>query len=240
MKPQKNALVSNRLNMSPRHIAPGVVLACALGLGIHRIVTHRSLPSLAARPPSSSPAPPVGPAPSFSPPAYVPSPPAETAPASAPGARIDLVRSCLRVAETDPLAAMEMAIAQKLTAEDPGLLSALILRWAERDFSDALEWTRTQPRDPTRDDILAHLAFLRSQGAPAAAAEIAATEIAGPRARAEAILSVVHQWAQRAPEAALAWSAQLADADLRRRALEDIATVQARRQLAATSADIPR
>jgi hypothetical protein len=44
----------------------------------------------------------------------------------------------------------------------------------------------------------------------------------------------VHQWAQRAPEAALAWSAQLADTDLRRRALEDIAAVQAQRQLTAS------
>jgi hypothetical protein len=218
--------------MSPaRRVALGVVLACALGICIHRIVTPRPLPSLAARPPSSSPAP------SLSPSAYVPSPPAETAPASVPGARIELVRSCLRAAETDSLAAMEMAIAQKLTADDPGLLSALILRWAERDFSGALEWARTQPRDAARDDILAHLAFLRSSSAPAAAAEIAATEIVAPPARAEAILSVVHQWARRAPEAAQAWSAQLADADLRRRVLEDITAMRAQRQLADTSTD---
>jgi hypothetical protein len=151
---------------------------------------------------------------------------------------VKLVRHCLNLAETDPLAAMELAIAQKLTADDPGLLNALILRWAERDFSGALEWTRTQPLDAGRDDILAHLAYLRSISAPAAAAEIAATEIAGPRARAEAILSVVHQWAQRAPEEALAWSERLADADLRRRALDEIAAVQAHRLAAPANTDM--
>jgi hypothetical protein len=218
--------------MNPaRRVALGVVLACALGLGIHRFVTPPPLPSPVASPRASSPA---GSTPSLSSPSSVSSPQAEAAPTSGPDDRIALVRRCLRVAETDPLAAMELAIAQKLTADDPGLLSALILRWAERDFSGALDWTRTQPRDAARDDILAHLAFLRSQNAPAAAAEIAATEIDDPRARAEAILSVVHQWAQRSPEAALAWSAQLADTDLRRRAFEDIAATQAQRQLTAS------
>ena len=235
MKRQNTHWYQNRFNMSPaRHIALGVLLACALGLCIHHIVTSDPRPPLAARPSSSGATHSVSPAPSLSPPASVISTQAEEAPASTAINRIELVRRCLHLGETDPLAAMELAIAQKLTADDPGLLSALILRWAERDFSDALEWTRAQPRDAARDDILAHLAFLRSQSVPAAAAEIAATEITGPHARTEAILSVVHQWAQRAPEAALAWSAQLADTDLRRRALEDIAAVQAQRQLTAS------
>jgi hypothetical protein len=235
MKRQNTHWYQNRLNMSPaRHIALGVLLACALGLCIHHIVTSGPRPPLAARPSPSASTHSISPASPLSPPASVVSPQSEEAPASTAINRIELVRRCLRVAETDPLAAMELAIAQKLTADDPGLLSALILRWAERDFSGALDWIRAQPRDAARDDILAHLAFLRSQNAPAAAAEIAAAEIDAPRARAEAILSVVHQWAHRAPEAALAWSAQLADADLRRRAIEDIAATQAQRQLTAS------
>ena len=151
-------------------------------------------------------------------------------PASASADRLELERRCLHLAETDPLAAMELAIAQKLTADDPGLLNALILRWAGQDFSGAIEWARAQPHDAARDDILARLAYLHSARNPAAAAEIAANEIAGPRARAEAILSVVHQWAGQNASAALAWSARLADEDLRRRVLDDIAAVQAQKQ----------
>ena len=159
------------------------------------------------------------------PPPLAPTTPAKDASASTFTDRMELVRRCLRLGETDPLAAMDLAIAQKLTDHDPGLLNALVLRWAERDFSGALEWARAQPPEAARDDILAHLAFLRSSNAPAAAAEIAATEIAGPRARAEAILGVAHQWAQRAPDAALAWSTRLAEEDLRQRVLDDIAAV---------------
>lgn len=206
-------------------IAAGVVLACALGLVAHHVAAPRSLVSPAA-PPSASIAGranalPVEPA--------TPIPAAPPVSASDEGADhgILLARRCLALAERDPLAAIDMAIAHNLCASDPGLFASLLLQWARQDFSAACDWTRKQESGDWRDDILARLVHLRSRSDPAAAAEIAATEIVSTRARAEAILSVVHQWAEQSPAAARAWSARLSDKDLRRRALDDIAAVQA-------------
>lgn len=212
--------------MRPAHrIAVGVVLACALALVAHRVVAPRPLASPAA--PSSASISSRAPASPGEPVPTLPSAPLLSSPDEGVDRGILLARHCLGLAERDPLAAMDMAIAHNLCASDPGLFGSLLLQWARQDFSAAHEWARQQESGDWRDAMLARLAHLRSRSDPAAAAEIATTEIVATRARAEAILSVVHQWAGQDPGAARAWSARLADADLRRRVLDDIAAVQA-------------
>jgi hypothetical protein len=211
--------------MRPAHrVAVGIVLACALGFVARRAAAPHALVSPAAPPSASIPA--RAPGRSVESAAPLPSAPPLSSLNESVDRGILLARHCLALAERDPLAAIDMALAHNLCADDPGLLGSLLLHWARQDFSAAHEWTRRQESGDWRDDMLARLAHHRSQSDPVAAAEIAATEIVATRARAEAILSVVHQWAEQGPEAALAWSARLADADLRRRVLDDIAAVQ--------------
>lgn len=155
--------------------------------------------------------------------------PDEAKSASTSESRLQLERHCLRLAETDPLAAIDLAIAQNLTADDPGLLTALMLRWAEKDFGAAYEWTTTQEAGAWRDDILAHLAFLRAQTQPLAAARLVVTDIPAGPARDEAIISVVHQWALRDTEAAGLWAESLDAEGLRQRAVAEVAGVAASR-----------
>lgn len=134
-------------------------------------------------------------------------------------------RRCLALAEQDPLAAMEMALARDLCAEDPGLLPALLIRWAERDFAAAHEWTFRQEPGDWRDHQLARLAYLLAQTDPPAAARLVLGEIPpGPR-HEEAVLSVLHQWALRAPAQARVWADGLATDTLRRRATAELAAL---------------
>jgi hypothetical protein len=156
-----------------------------------------------------------------------PTPLAQPAPlieVPATGKRVDrreLVQQCLRIAETDVLAAMDFAVAQKLAGDDPGLLTAVILRWAEHDFAEALEWVQAQPPSPARDNTLAHLAFLRAQSDPHAAARIVSQIPAGP-IHEEAVISVVHQWSRRDWEAARFWIDGLTPENLRLRAITEL------------------
>ena len=194
-----------------QRVAAGVVFACALGLLAHRLAAPRPHTSPAAPPTRSRPAAP--------PPVSSSAPSAE--PAISP--RLQLERQCLALAEHDPLAAMEFALKHNLTADDPGLLTSLLMQWASRDFDAAYEWTKAQEAGAWRDNTLAHLAYLRAQTEPLSAARLVIADISAGPARDEAIISVVHQWALRDPEAAGLWAGSLADETLRRRASAEVA-----------------
>jgi hypothetical protein len=157
--------------------------------------------------------------------ATIATPPAhDSSPATSP--RILLERQCLALAEHDPLAAMDLALKNKLCADDPGLITSLMMQWASHDFDAAYEWTKKQSADAWRDDILAHLAYLRAQTDPLAAARIVVTDIPAGPAHDEAVISVLYQWALRDAEAARLWAETMADGPLRDRALSEVAGVQ--------------
>lgn len=165
-------------------------------------------------------------------PLLAPPPPAPPAPqtriADNPdsGNHIELERRCLRTAETDPLAAMEFAQKNNLTDDDPGLLTNLMMQWASQDFDGAYAWTKAQNSDAWRDNILAHLAYLRAQTDPIAAARLTVSDITPGPARDEAMISVLHQWALRDVGSAKAWVDSFQDEKLRKRALDEIRGIQ--------------
>ena len=152
----------------------------------------------------------------------LPAPQVESTPKAAPVDRRELVRQCLHTAETDVLSAMDFAVAHQLAGEDPGLLTTLVLRWAEQDFAGALGWVRAQARGTVRDQTLARLAYLRARSDPLAAARLVVADIAAGPARDEAIISVVHQWALQDAEAAELWARSLTNEPLRQRALAEV------------------
>ncbi len=164
------------------------------------------------RPPSEATSHPVAP------PVSSPAPSADVAVSP----RLQLERRCLALAEQDPLAAMELALKNNLTADDPGLLTSLMMQWASRDFDAAYAWTKTQEPGVWRDNIRAHLAYLRAQTDPLAAARLVVTDISPGPARDEAMISILHQWALRDPEAAKAWADSFSDDKLKTRALAEI------------------
>lgn len=117
---------------------------------------------------------------------------------------------------------MELALKNNLTADDPGLLTSLIMQWASRDFDAAYTWTKTQEPGAWRDNTLAHVAYLRAQTDPMAAARIVVTDLSAGRARDEAIISIVHQWALRAPDEARSWVEIFDQGPLRQRAESEL------------------
>ena len=204
--------------MRPAHpVALGVILACALGLVAHRIAAPRPLASPAA--PST---------------ASIPVASARPVESAAPLLSSDkgadhgllLARRCLALAERDPLAAMEMALANHLQDVDSGLLTSLISQWAIHDFDGAHAWIKTQETGDWRNDLLGRLAYMRAQTDPLAAARLAVAEISPGPARDEAMISVLHQWALRDPEAAKAWADSFQDDRLKTRALAEIQGLQ--------------
>ena len=200
------------------HVAVGVVLACALGLVAHRVAAPHPLASPAALSSTSIPA-------------HAPARPVESAaPLSSPDKGIDpsllLARRCLALAERDPLAAMEMALANHLQKVDSGLLTSLVTQWAIHDFDGAHAWIKTQEIGAWRNDMVARLAYMRAQTDPLAAARLAVADISLGRARDEAMISVLHQWALRDPEAAKAWADSFPNDILKNRALAEIQGIQ--------------
>ena len=187
----------------------GAALACALGLAARQALT----PDPLAAPVATAPARPGGAAP-----ASIPHPASQEARAAARAADdIPPARRCLALADRDPLAAMEMALAHDLCAADPGLLASLLLRWAAQDFTAAHEWTLRQESGDWRDEQLARLGYLLAQSDPAAAARVVTRDIPpGPR-QDEAVLSVLHQWTLRAPGQARAWADTFSQGPLHRR-----------------------
>lgn len=141
--------------------------------------------------------------------------------------RILLARRCLELAETDPLAAMEFAIAQDLARADRGLLDSLILHWAAHDFDTAYAWAKSQEAGAWRNDVIARLAHLRAKSDPLGAARMVVTDISAGRARDEATISVLHQWALKDKDAAGLWAESLADERLRQRASAEVAGLMA-------------
>jgi hypothetical protein len=205
--------------MRPAHrVTVGVILACALGVVAHRVAAPRPLASPAALSSTSIPA-------------HAPARSVESAaPLSSPDKGTDrsllLARRCLALAERDPLAAMEMALANHLQDVDSGLLTSLITQWAIHDFDGAHAWIKTQETGDWRNDLLARLAYLRAQTDPLAAARLAVADISPGPARDEAMISVLHQWAKRDPETAKAWADSFRDDRLKTRALAEIQGIQ--------------
>ena len=211
--------------MRPSHrVSVGVVLACALVLVARHMARSRPLASPPAPPFASLPdgARSIGPAPSI--------PAAETL--SSPDAGVDrgilLARRCLALAERDPLAAMEMALADRLQEVDSGLLANLVNQWAAHDFDGAHGWIKTQESGVWRNDMLARLAYLRAQTDLRAAARLAVSDITPGPVRDEAMICVLHQWALRDPGAAKAWADSFPDYELKNRAWAEIQGLQDR------------
>jgi len=133
-----------------------------------------------------------------------------------------LVEIFTRIAQSDPAEAVRLRQEFSRDEVDDPELSNLAQRWAESDLSAVLGWTDSLPPGPQRDQLTARAAFIQSQANPAEAAQLVLDRIPRGEAQTEALISVVHQWAQRDPVAASAWVERMPDALLRERATQEL------------------
>lgn len=130
---------------------------------------------------------------------------------------------CLQVAEVNPAVSVPMR-EQYIVNHDAASpsLEALAGRWAEKDFSDALAWTQSQPAGELRDGLIKSLAFVESQSSPQEAAILVAQGMSPGAQQDEAVISVLHQWALRDFPAASTWVEQFPETPLRDRAKNEL------------------
>ena len=133
-----------------------------------------------------------------------------------------LTEVCLQVAESDPAEAVK-ARSQFVTDEKPNPgLEVLAQRWAEKDFSAALDWALSRAAGEQRDLFVARLAFVQSQTSPLEAATLVVEKIPAGRTQTEAAISVLHQWALSDMDAAGQWATRFPEGDLRSRAFSEL------------------
>lgn len=136
-----------------------------------------------------------------------------------------LTEVCLQVAESDPAEAVRMR-SQLVTDEKPnGGLESVAERWAEKDFSAALDWALSRAASEQRDLLIARVAYVQSQTSPLEAATLVVEKIPAGRAQTEAAIAVLGQWASRDPAAAGQWAKRFPEGDLRSRAFSELGNV---------------
>jgi len=137
-----------------------------------------------------------------------------------------LVEIFARISQSDPAEAVRLRQQLALDPADDAELANLAQRWAESDLSAVLGWTDSLPPGTQRDQLHARAAFIQAQSNPAAAAQLVMDRLPRGEAQSEALISVVHQWAQRDLAAASAWVDSIPEDLLRERATQELEATQ--------------
>jgi len=128
--------------------------------------------------------------------------------------------ACAQIAESDP--ARAVSLAERYSGGCSNLLENLVHRWAEQNEPAATAYALSKPSGEERDRLLGRVAFTRSKENPIEAAKLVAEWISPGEVQNEAAISVLHQWASRDPNAALAWAQMFLDDGLRARAVAEV------------------
>jgi hypothetical protein len=126
---------------------------------------------------------------------------------------------CFGLAQKDP--ALAMTKAQELQEPAP-VVENLAQQWADRDMTSTLSWAHNQPAGDMRDEVFQRIALVLSQRDPLNAANLVLEQVpAGPNQN-EAIMTVLHQWANKDLTAAVNWVKTFPDDAFRERALQEL------------------
>jgi hypothetical protein len=128
----------------------------------------------------------------------------------------------LTVGNTDPHAALDLLVRHDAGTRPGATHVGVIASWASRDFAAAQSWVEAQPPSSMRDDAVQHLAFLRAQTDPLAAARLASEMLGDETARHDAYASIIRVWVARDPDGARQWAAY-AEGETRRRVEAELA-----------------
>jgi hypothetical protein len=132
-----------------------------------------------------------------------------------------LARLCYQRAESDPLAALELAISHGLEEIPGDVIGNLAQQWAAVDLPAARAWVESQPPGEVREGLVARIGYFWSLHDPEAAANFVTSETEPGPVQMEAAISVLHQWKERDPAAARAWAERFPDGPERERALQE-------------------
>jgi hypothetical protein len=129
--------------------------------------------------------------------------------------------ACALIAEYNPAEAVSLA--ERYSGASSNLLENMVQQWAEQDEASAYAYTINRSPGEERDRLFSRVAFARSKENPAEAANLVAEWIAPGEVQDEAAMSVLHQWALRDSNAALAWVQLFPKETLRDRAVNEVA-----------------
>jgi len=141
------------------------------------------------------------------------------------GTRRDAVAEmvCLQMAETNAVAAI--AVADRYAAGCTNLLDNLLAQWANQDLQGAYQWAAGKPPGAQRDSFLGRIAFVESKTDPEYAGRLVAEQIPPGQIQDEAAISVLYQWAQKNPNAAMTWAQSFPAGTLHDRAVTEVQNV---------------
>lgn len=137
------------------------------------------------------------------------------------------VEISLQAASRDSRAAVDIALEYDLDVESPSVLPLLCQIWAEDNIGEVLAWSQKRAERLPYGEIVARIAFVQSQTAPAEAACLVATHIQPGPVQDEAVMSVLHQWALRDPDEPRRWVEDFVDGPLKERALTELLGIRA-------------
>jgi hypothetical protein len=138
-----------------------------------------------------------------------------------------LIAVCFGVGEKDPARGVQTAMTYGPGVLGPGVMENLIQQWAAADLRSAYAWASNQPAGDQRASLLARIAFIWAQTAPAEAAQMVVTQLPAGGTQTEAVMTVLHQWALRDPAAALEWVRSFPETPLRTRAISELEGIMA-------------
>ncbi len=118
------------------------------------------------------------------------------------------------VAQGDPARAIGVSDQFGIGRND-GTVDRIVQLWATEKLQEALSWAEGQLPGTQRDQILARIATVQAETAPADAATTALTQITVGPTQDDTVAQVVHQWATQDPDAASAWVDALPNGHIR-------------------------
>ena len=133
-----------------------------------------------------------------------------------------LTTVCSGMAQTDPAEAVKLAQVLQLDKQPGAVMGDLVQQWAGNDLVSTLAWVENQPTGGQRDELTTRVAYVMSRNDPSDAAELVMSEIPPGSAQDEAIMTVLHQWANQNFVAAANWAKDTIGGPLQERALNEL------------------
>jgi len=140
------------------------------------------------------------------------------------------------VAQGDPARAIGISDQFGIGRKD-GTVERMVQLWAMENLQESLSWAENQQQGPRRDQLVARIATVQAETAPADAAGTAWTQIGAGPAQDNAVAQIVRQWSFRDPDAAAEWIEGLPQGHIRD--LARAAAAQSARQLASLDPGTP-
>jgi hypothetical protein len=126
-----------------------------------------------------------------------------------------------QVARSDPAHAIEVSDELGIGRND-GTVERIAALWATQNLDEALHWVEAQPPGKQRDQLLARVATIQAQTAPAEAADTVLKEVSPGVFQDDAVASVARSWSMRDAAAASEWVKGLPPGRLRELAQAEV------------------